>query len=738
MGRPRVLPILLLAVGPLACGGGGGGSASPGGRTRSGDPRLLRLSEVAPVPAGGSPWVELANPGERPVDPGGLAFVLDSEPGSFPIPRTEPALAPGEHRSFPLPLAPRAGRVRLRDRRGREIAAAAWPDARSPALRGRTFGRTSRGTWRLLPYPTPGAPNAEPAHAVLLNELCADNEEILENPHVPGSFDDWIEILNPADEDLDLGGFRLADALDPGGTWTFPPGSIIPAGGFLLVHADARAAELGGLHASFKLSAKGEEVGLFAPDGSLLDAYAYADMGEDLSHGRLRDGDGTWTAFRVPTPLAPNTEGEVDATDDPAHRKRTPDYDRVYDTSRVKRLDLEIDPRNWAAMRRELDRQMRLPIGERDFDYVECTVRFEGDIWEHVGVRFKGQSSLEVPYRAGREKLPLRLSFDAFEDTYPETDRQRFWGLKKLSLANGLRDPSLLRDLLCTELMRELGAPAPRAAPLEVWVDTGSGPAYWGLYTNVEQVDKRFLAARFEDDDGNLYKPEGEGADLTRFVRASFEKKTNEEEADWSDVKELIRVLRASYAAPEDLSEALAAVFDVDTFLPWLAVNSVLCNFDSYAARPHNYYLYRDPEDGRFRFIPWDHNQSFAVPIEPFSAGSAHEWDIFDPRRGRRPLIQRVLEVPEWKARYLDLVRDLLDGPLAKERIDGRIAELHELLRPHVVPPNGERFPHTLLDDPYDFDRNVHESVPGKGKMRSPGLVEFLDRRREFLRSVLP
>ena len=80
-----------------------------------------------------------------------------------------------------------------------------------------------------------------------------------------------------------------------------------------------------------------------------------------------------------------------------------------------------------------------------------------------------------------------------------------------------------------------------RAAFYRVYVDTGAGAEYWGLYTMVEDpADGAMLDSQLGGHEGNLYKPEGAGSDWTRFTQAGFAKKTNEKAADWGDVERAI------------------------------------------------------------------------------------------------------------------------------------------------------------------------------------------------------
>ncbi len=734
MGKTAIIALLAIVI-LVGCDN----SRARPGDTEVVDLPLLSISEVVANALPGGTWVEVVNDDLTPVDLEDLTLVADSGAKAEFAAATSP-LQPREYVVVSIALSSGPDGVAIIDGQGREIAYLSWPALASAApgpLDGRSYGITRLGTWRSLPTPTPGELNLDPAHPVHLNEVCADNDTSWENPDVPGSYDDWIELHNPGLTDIDVSGFTLTDDFTDPAQWAIPANTVIPAGGFLVINADKRTDELGGLHAPFKLSKSGEEIWLYDTSGALVDAFIYARMGSDRSRGREYDGAAEWVSFRGATAMDQNHQGLLDPIDDPAHREDDPRFDVVFNEAVVKRLDVEISSRRFAQMEDELEEQLQLPADERDYTYVECRVGFGDDVWEHVGVRFKGNSSLQFPYKAGQQKLPLKFDFDEFEAENPAYLNQRFWGLKKLAFSNGFADPTLLRELLCLKLMRDTGIPASWSAAMEVWVDTGDGPVYWGLYNAVEQVDDIFLEDRFGDDSGNLYKPEGDGADLTHFVQASFIKKTNEDEADFTDVQNLIDVLNADYDTIADQKAAVAAAVDVPSFLQWLAVNSTVCNFDSYSLRNRNYYLYFHHDDGKAHFITWDHNMAFASVIPFFNASTAHQWDILDPTDGNRPLIDRILEVPEWNVEYRQLVLDLLDGDLAEAVMTTRIEDLNALLAPHVIGSQRERVPYTLLLNSGDFDRGLTAPVDYAGGPDIPGLLPFLSNRRQFIEAIL-
>jgi len=60
------------------------------------------------------------------------------------------------------------------------------------------------------------------------------------------------------------------------------------------------------LHANFKLDKTGDTIGLFAPNGSLVDSVSFAAQTNDVSKGRWPDGAANTFFMPTPTPRAPN------------------------------------------------------------------------------------------------------------------------------------------------------------------------------------------------------------------------------------------------------------------------------------------------------------------------------------------------------------------------------------------------------------------------------------------------
>jgi hypothetical protein len=141
---------------------------------------------------------------------------------------------------------------------------------------------------------------------VVINEFMASNSRTLADPQ--GDFDDWVELRNVSDHEIDLTGHYLSDEPNNPRKWQFPAFTRIPADGYLLIWADEDGAASSGLHASFKLSGSGEQIYLNDTDANsnaVLDQVSFGAQTTDRSFGRTAaDGD-AWSAM-TPTPGGAN------------------------------------------------------------------------------------------------------------------------------------------------------------------------------------------------------------------------------------------------------------------------------------------------------------------------------------------------------------------------------------------------------------------------------------------------
>lgn len=413
-----------------------------------------------------------------------------------------------------------------------------------------------------------------------------------------------------------------------------------------------------------------------------------------------------------------------------------PNFAEVFDNTMVKRFDFVISEENWQSM---LDDMTSLygtfgassggPGGgglidvDEDPIFVPGDVFYKGKQWYKVGLRFKGNSSLQSSWSAGILKLSFKMDFDEYEDDYPQIDNQRFYGFKKFSLKNNYDDQSFLREKVAADVFADAGLVVSNTAFYTLYIDHGNGPEYFGLYTLVEEVDDTVIDKQFSNNDGNLYKPEEYGASFAEgtFNQDGFEKKTNEDDEDWSDIQAVFTALHAETRTsnPSAWRAGLDAVLDTDIFLHYLAVNTVIQNWDTYGRMEHNYFLYNNPDNNLLTWIPWDHNEALqtgkrggSLPLD-FSGMNDSEW----------PLIGYLYADEVYKAKYDAYVKETIDGPFEKSYIQSVYDAYAALIEPYAT---SEVPGYTFLNNPAGFNQAI-SSLHQHAESRSAAVDQYLD-----------
>ncbi len=357
-----------------------------------------------------------------------------------------------------------------------------------------------------------------------------------------------------------------------------------------------------------------------------------------------------------------------------------------------------------------------------DTSYVKSTVTFNGETWGSVGFRYSGNSTLQQSWRAGTNKISFRLDFDEFEDEDPAIKDQRFYGFKQISFKSNAMDSSYIREKVVADMFRDFGVVSSQTAFYEVYLDYGEGPQYFGLYTAVEIVDDTVIQTQFSDDSGNVYKPDGSSAAFVEgtFDEASFEKQTNKDEADWSDIEAVFSALHSDLrnSDPAAWRAGLEAVFDVQAFLRWLALDTIIQNWDTYGSMAHNYYLYTDPQDGMVTWIPWDNNMALsaktgggdrdrAVPEggRGGPGGGARELDLAAVGK-QWPLIRYLADDPVYLADYQQYLEEAVKTVFQPDAMVERCQTAHDLIAPYVL---AEEEGFTQLESVESFDTALDE-----------------------------
>ena len=283
-------------------------------------------------------FIEVKNIGPAPIDL--LGFRLDKAV-AFTFPQI--ILAPGAHVVVVSNLAAFASRydtagilvagqyagslsnageeIQLRGPFGERIADFDYRDSWHPLTDGEGFSLVPvdeagdlanwdrRSGWRTSAF-VHGSPGADdpgyPAGTVVINELLS---------HTDLAAGDWIELHNTTSSPIDLGGWYLSDDAADLTKYRIQPGTVLPAGGFLVLnqrdHFGNAAAP--GARVAFAFSEFGENAFLSSPDpsgqaGGYREGVAFGAADHEVPFGRYVTSTGRvdFVAVSAPTPGAAN------------------------------------------------------------------------------------------------------------------------------------------------------------------------------------------------------------------------------------------------------------------------------------------------------------------------------------------------------------------------------------------------------------------------------------------------
>lgn len=360
------------------------------------------------------------------------------------------------------------------------------------------------------------------------------------------------------------------------------------------------------------------------------------------------------------------------------------DYWTVFDDSQVRRIDIKLRESDWELMWSDIEAKYEVPADVIVF----------GEVLDDIGFSMRGQFSM----RESGDKKPWKINTDAY------IADQEFHNLKQLIFTNNIGDSSMLQEKLSYDMMHFAGVPAGHICFVEIWIDIiddAQPPAFWGVYSMIERVDRKFLSNRFGRDskDGNLYKAShaqrgpmdlayyGDSIEdyPTQNGQYAYGKENNLEQPDYSDIVNLCYVIDGvEYATPEDFAIALEEIFNVDNYLRYMAVITLTMNWDSYPNTGNNFFLFNDPVTGRFEWIPWDLTWGDDPSMPVFERG-------VNTISERAPLFENVFKVERYRRQfsaYLDL---LMKEFFNYDEIYNKTRDYHELILPYISQGTGDK-----------------------------------------------
>jgi spore coat protein CotH len=351
----------------------------------------------------------------------------------------------------------------------------------------------------------------------------------------------------------------------------------------------------------------------------------------------------------------------------------TTDWDaeaaKAFDRSVVHRIDITVDAEYLGEL--ETNLEARVP----------CTFTFDDVTIDEAGIRQKGgtNSLRDIDIKPEGEDYKPQPSFSVRLDEFDENGD--LYGLRKIILNSSAQDPTFLHQHFGSDLAIKAGLPAARTTHGIVRLNG----VPFGLYIVTESIDTDFLGRAFgsENDQGNLY--EGRKVDFTDVASLEL-KDEDKEDRERDDLQALADVVLSTPSA--ELASAVRARMDLDRFITAFAFETAINHWDGFAFNKNNYYLYNNPADDRFVFIPhgMDRIVQTTYPDEDNPTKIVERDTLNDDPEALLPAL--ILQTPELRAAYIaELARianEVWDLPSINAEID-RIAAVVGATKPTGV-----------------------------------------------------
>ena len=268
-------------------------------------------------------------------------------------------------------------------------------------------------------------------------------------------------------------------------------------------------------------------------------------------------------------------------------------------------------------------------------------------------------------------------------------------GQRTIALNKHIGDPFRFRNKMAYDLMKEIPqmmSARTQFVHLFVKDETAGGNGVftdYGLYTQVEQINKTYLKTHGLDNRGYLYKINFfewyQYEALKLKTDPDYDEKAFEELLEIKgndDHTKLLQLLEEvnDYSIP--IEEIVEKHFDMDNICYWMAFHILTGNYD---VGSRNYYLYSPQNSEKWYFISWDNDAAFSRTYHGrtnYSEGQS--WERGLTQFTHILLIDRIFRGKEYRSMLTDAVEDLRQNYLTREKINDKAQQYAAVVKPYL------------------------------------------------------
>lgn len=337
----------------------------------------------------------------------------------------------------------------------------------------------------------------------------------------------------------------------------------------------------------------------------------------------------------------------------------------LYDKTVVKNVYLNFAQTNyWTLLSNNYASETDIP----------ATMIVDDITYPDVGVRFRGNTSYTMIGTSQKKSFAISTDFVNAD--------QEILGYNSLKFNNAHQDPTFMREVLYNR-MAARHTPIAKGNYIHLYLNNQD----WGIYPNIQSVDKTFLSEWFLSNDGARFRANPDengsgmpgwgdgtagmnylGADVATYQQY-YSLKSSDIEDSWQKLVDACQVLSTATNAN---MESVKSKIDIDKTLWFLACENIFTDDDSYVMKGKmDYMIYYEPETDRTTPFEYDGNSTF-------ENAATTTWTPFkNASNVNYPLLNKLLNIPEWRQRYLAHYRAILTETFTTANANTLIDEIN-------------------------------------------------------------
>jgi len=291
-------------------------------------------------------------------------------------------------------------------------------------------------------------------------------------------------------------------------------------------------------------------------------------------------------------------------------------------------------------------------------------------------------------------------------------EKGSIYDVKLLRLRSNIRDATFIREKLSSDLLYKMGVKTTSTNYAKLIVNDED----IGMFVLTDKIKKDLIKRYFNDKNtDNLYECKN---DYSRFEDNSILENCDNIKDELIDNKDDLKILVDTVNEAKTVDD-IKDLIDIDAILTTFAFEFITLSWDHFFVLGHNYFWYKNPENGKWMMILNDFDETFSQDIWP-------NYFTDDSRYITKPYIPNLetINLPNFSVRDMDsghkLVKLLIyDDDTRWREILGEVVK--KAFNPKILNPRIDEIADLIRDDLTHSREILKETGHARGAFNTAG-----------------